>query len=175
MVGAKLVMPGRFLQAEGLCKLITSERPTFSGAVPTIWSDILRYAETHPADFSSFRMVVCGGSAVPRVLMERFEERHGRQDHPVLGDDRDEPARRDRARPARRRGGRGDGLAHEDRTDRARRRAPDRRRRTAEELPWDGESVGEIEVRGPWITGAYYRDSAAEKFHDGWLRTGDVG
>ena len=41
-------------------------------------------------------------------------------------------------------------------------------------LPWDGESVGEIEVRGPWITGSYYRDDTPEKFHDGWLRTGDV-
>jgi fatty-acyl-CoA synthase len=42
-------------------------------------------------------------------------------------------------------------------------------------LPWDGEAVGEIEVRGPWITGAYYRDPSPEKFDDGWLRTGDVG
>src|SRR5207244_8997619 len=43
------------------------------------------------------------------------------------------------------------------------------------ELPWDGQTAGEIEVRGPWITGSYYRDDAPEKFHDGWLRTGDVG
>ena len=43
------------------------------------------------------------------------------------------------------------------------------------ELPWDGSSVGEIEVRGPWVTGSYYRDPAPEKFRDGWLRTGDVG
>ena len=42
-------------------------------------------------------------------------------------------------------------------------------------LPWDGEAVGEIEVRGPWVTGAYYKDDDPEKFHDGWLRTGDVG
>src|SRR5205085_8858470 len=42
-------------------------------------------------------------------------------------------------------------------------------------LPWDGKTAGEIEVRGPWITGSYYRDDAPEKFHDGWLRTGDVG
>jgi fatty-acyl-CoA synthase len=42
-------------------------------------------------------------------------------------------------------------------------------------LPWDGESVGEIEVRGPWITASYFRDPAPEKFHDGWLRTGDLG
>ncbi len=44
-----------------------------------------------------------------------------------------------------------------------------------EPLVWDGTTAGEIEVRGPWITGAYYRDAASEKFHDGWLRTGDVG
>jgi fatty-acyl-CoA synthase len=43
------------------------------------------------------------------------------------------------------------------------------------ELPWDGVAVGEIEVRGPWITGSYYLDPAPEKFHDGWLRTGDIG
>ena len=42
-------------------------------------------------------------------------------------------------------------------------------------LPWDGEAVGEIEVRGPWITGSYYGDPSPEKFDDGWLRTGDVG
>jgi fatty-acyl-CoA synthase len=44
-----------------------------------------------------------------------------------------------------------------------------------QELPWDGESVGEIEVRGPWVTSSYYLDDAPEKFHDRWLRTGDVG
>src|SRR5438477_11171500 len=42
-------------------------------------------------------------------------------------------------------------------------------------LPWDGKSIGEIEVRGPWVTGSYYLDPAPDKFHDGWLRTGDVG
>ena len=42
-------------------------------------------------------------------------------------------------------------------------------------LPRDGHATGEIEVRGPWVTGAYYQDPAPEKFHDGWLRTGDVG
>ena len=53
------------------------ERPTFSGAVPTIWNEVLRYAETNPVDLSSLRMVICGGSAVPRSLMERFEQRFG--------------------------------------------------------------------------------------------------
>ncbi|MDQ2797466.1 MAG: AMP-binding protein, partial [Actinomycetota bacterium] len=44
-----------------------------------------------------------------------------------------------------------------------------------DELPWDGAAVGEIEVRGPWITGSYYRADVPDKFHDGWLRTGDIG
>jgi len=44
-----------------------------------------------------------------------------------------------------------------------------------EELPWDGESVGELEVRGPWVTGSYYREPSSDAFDDGWLRTGDVG
>ena len=75
--GASLVMPGRFLQAEPLTTMIEAERATFSGAVPTIWADILRYGEEHEIDLSSLRMIICGGSAVPRSLMERFEERYG--------------------------------------------------------------------------------------------------
>ena len=55
LVGADLVMPGRFLQAEPLAKLIESERVTFAGAVPTIWMDLLRYADEHKPDLSSLR------------------------------------------------------------------------------------------------------------------------
>ena len=77
MCGASLVMPGRFLQAEPLTRMVKEERVTFSGAVPTIWADILRYGEEHEIDLSSVRMIICGGSAVPRSLMERFEERYG--------------------------------------------------------------------------------------------------
>lgn len=174
MVGAKLVMPGRFLQAEGLCKLIELERPTFSGAVPTIWSDILRYAESHAVDFSSFRMVVCGGSAVPRVLMERFQERHGLRIVQAWGMTETSPLGAVAHAPA--------GTPPEQEMDwrvKTGRVVPGVELRivddAGQELPWDGSSVGEIEVRGPWITGAYYGDPAAEKFHDGWLRTGDVG
>ena len=77
MCGASLVMPGRFLQAEPLTRMIKEERVTFSGAVPTIWADILRYGEEHEIDLSTLRMIICGGSAVPRSLMESFEERYG--------------------------------------------------------------------------------------------------
>jgi fatty-acyl-CoA synthase len=174
MAGSDLILPNRFLQAAPLAGLIGEERPTISAAVPTIWNDLLRYAEATPVDFSSLRFVVCGGSAVPRALMERFEERHGVRIIQAWGmtetspfaaiampprgiDPRDEM-------PWRSKSGRiaaGVDLRIVD--DRG------------EALPWDGETAGEIEVRGPWITGAYHLDPAPEKFHDGWLRTGDVG
>ena len=174
MAGADLMMPGRFLQAEPLCRLIAEARPTFSGAVPTIWNDILRYAETHPVDLSSLRMVACGGSAVPRSLMERFAERHDVRIVQAWGMTETSPIAALALPP------RGVGPDEE----------MDWRAKTGRvvagvelrivgvdgrELPWDGQAVGEIEVRGPWITAAYYKDPDPAKFDDGWLRTGDVG
>ena len=149
-------------------------RPTLSGAVPTIWNEVLRYSENHEVDFSSFRAVLCGGSAVPRSLIEGFPRPLRRRHHPGLGDDRDLAPR-----------------GHGDSTHAARPREEevDWRVKTGriisgvevritndagEVMPWDGEAVGEIEIRGPWITGSYYLDDDPEKFHDGWLRTGDV-
>ncbi|MDN5743739.1 MAG: AMP-binding protein [Nocardioidaceae bacterium] len=78
MAGADLVMPDRFLQAEPLVKLIDQEKPTIAGAVPTIWNDVLQYLDANPGyDMSSLKFVACGGAAVPRHLMEAFEERYG--------------------------------------------------------------------------------------------------
>src|SRR5438105_7052991 len=79
MAGSDFVMPARFLQGEPLVKLIMAEKPTVSGAVPTVWNDILAYADKHKdcVDLTSLRLVPCGGSAVPRALMEAFEQRHG--------------------------------------------------------------------------------------------------
>src|SRR5690242_13953537 len=76
LVGASMVMPNRFLQAEPLVGLIESEKVTFAGAVPTIWSDVLRYANEHGSDLSTLKTVPCGGAAVPRSLMEGFEQNH---------------------------------------------------------------------------------------------------
>src|SRR5438270_680605 len=78
LAGADLVLPDRHLQAEPLAKLIAAERPTLMGCVPTIYSDLLRYADEHAdVDLSSLRKAACGGSAVPRLLMKEFQERHG--------------------------------------------------------------------------------------------------
>src|SRR3954454_10396188 len=75
--GADMVMPNRFLQPEPLSKLIEDEKVTLAAAVPTIWMDLLRYADENEPDLSSIRMVPCGGAAVPLELMKGFEERHG--------------------------------------------------------------------------------------------------
>jgi fatty-acyl-CoA synthase len=174
MAGSDVIMPSRFLQAEPLCRLIAAERPTFSGAVPTIWADILRHAESNTVDLSSLRTVACGGSAVPRSLMERFEERHGVRIIQAWGMTETSPIAAIAWPPT--------GCAPgEEMTWRAKtgRIVPGVELRLVDdegrEVAWDGQSAGEIQVRGPWITGSYYRDPSPDKFHDGWLRTGDVG
>jgi fatty-acyl-CoA synthase len=173
LAGADLVMPGRFLQAERIAQLIEDERVTIAGAVPTIWMDLLRYADEHRPDLSSLRIVPCGGAAVPRGLMEAFEERHGVPIVQAWGMTETSPL---------------GSVAHEPRDARGEERwrykamagrvcagvEPRLVDDDGREVPWDGESTGELEVRGPWVASAYYRDPSPEKFDDGWLRTGDV-
>ena len=174
LTGADLLMPGRFLQPEPLCRLIAEERATVSGAVPTIWNDIGRWAETNPIDLSSLRLVVCGGSAVPRSLMERFERQHGVRIVQAWGMTETSPLAAVALPPKS--CCPGEELDWRAKTGRVvagvELRIVDEAGRV---LPWDGRSAGEIEVRGAWVTAAYHRESADDKFHDGWLRTGDVG
>ncbi len=174
LMGADLVMPGRFLQAEPLARLIESERVTVAGAVPTIWLDLLRYADEQHPDLSSLRLVVCGGSAVPRSLMEAFEERHGMRIVQAWGMTETSPLAAV-AHPPREL----EGEEEWSYRTKAGRVLPliDIRLMDDEghEVPWDGESTGEIQIRGPWIASRYYEDpSGDEKFDDGWLRTGDI-
>ena len=76
--GADLVLPGANLKPDALSSLIEDEKVTLSGAVPTIWMDLLRYADEdeNETDLSSLRLVICGGSAVPLTLMQELQERH---------------------------------------------------------------------------------------------------
>jgi fatty-acyl-CoA synthase len=174
MVGADFILPDRFLQAEPLCRIIAQERPTVSGAVPTIWNEVLRYAEGRDVDFSSFRRVLCGGSAVPRALMEAFEQRHGVEIIQGWGMTETSPLGAAAVPPR--------GTPPEEAMDwrvKTGRIIPGIQLRIVDdqgqELPWDGKAVGEIEAAGPWVTASYYLDDDPQKFHDGWLRTGDVG
>ena len=174
MAGTDLVMPERFLQAEPLAKMFAELRPTLSLGVPTIWNDLLRYSQSNPVDLSSVRLLTAGGSAVPRSLIEAYRDRFGVEMMQGWGMTETSPVCA-LARPPH-------GTPAEEEIDwrvKAGRvvagvevRVVDE---VGEELVADGEALGEFEVRGPWITGAYYGDSSPDRFHDGWLRTGDVG
>jgi len=174
--GASLHMPGPFMTAEGICAFVRAERPTLAAAVPTIWQAILHYGQTTDIDLSSLRMGTSGGAAAPRSLLQAFQDQYGLRIIQGWGMTETSPVGGMAHPPA------GVELGSEEeldwRTKSARIAAGVEMRITDDsgaELPWDGISVGEIEVRGPWITGSYHRDPAPDRFHDGWLRTGDIG
>jgi fatty-acyl-CoA synthase len=177
-VGADLVMPGPDLSPKGLAELIESERVTLAAGVPTIWMGVL--PELKGRDTSSLRSIPCGGSAVPRALSEAYREQVGlpitqawgmTETSPVassghimstlvavLDDDGLAELRTTVGQPL---------LGVE-----ARIVGP----ASLDPLPWDGESSGELQVRGPWVVAGYYNDPRSpESFtDDGWLKTGDV-
>jgi fatty-acyl-CoA synthase len=172
LAGCDFILPERHLQAEPLAAMIEQLKPTVAGAVPTIWNELLRYADEHGSDLSSLRLVPCGGSAVPLSLMKAFEERHGvhimqawgmTETSPLAAVAHPPKSNLDDPWPWRAKTGRvSAGVLLRIVGD------------SGEGLPWDGEAVGEIQVKGPWITGSYHLDPDPEKFQDGWLRTGDV-
>lgn len=174
LAGADLVMPGQFVRSDAIAGLIEQERVTVAAAVPNVWWDLLAHAdETHP-DLSSIRLLACGGSAVPLTLMRAFEERHSVRVIQVWGLTEASPLTSVARPPAA-----VDAREHWRLRDRAGRLLPLVEARIVDdmgrELPWDGESVGEIELCGPWIAAAYYKTDAGDRFDGRWLRTGDIG
>jgi fatty-acyl-CoA synthase len=174
MSGASLIMPDRFLQPEPLVRLIEAQRPTIAAAVPTIWGNVLRYLREHGGDLSSLRRVICGGSAVPLALIKAFSEELGVEVKQAWGMTETSPIGSVATPP-----GGAQGEQYWRYRGSAGRLVAGVEARIVGDgdtvLPSDGTSVGEIEVRGPWVTARYYRDADPARFHDGWLRTGDVG
>lgn len=175
MAGADLVLPDRYLDAPSLLDLIETHRPTVAGAVPTIWNDVRNFMEHHPGhDISSLRLVACGGSAVPRSMMEEFETRYSVRIQQAWGMTETSPVATVAVPPP----GADEDAAWTARASQGRATCGVEVRivdDTGAPLPHDDKSVGEVEVRGPWVTGSYYLDRDPEKFANGWLRTGDVG
>lgn len=181
MTGVNLLMPDRFLQPAPLAEMIESERPTHAAAVPTIWQGLLGELHAKPRDVSSLTQVTIGGSACPPSLMGAFDKLGMRVCH-AWGMTETSPLGTI-ARPPASAMGTDEEFAY--RLTQGRFPAGVEARLTGpggERLPWDGESAGELEVRGPWIAGAYYGGQGSEpvrpadKFsEDGWLKTGDVG
>jgi fatty-acyl-CoA synthase len=176
MVGASQVYPGVQPTPADLGELIQSERVTVTAGVPTVLVGLLQALEKKSYDLSSLRIVPCGGSAVPESLIAAYDQLGVNvvqawgmtETAPLATVSRprstmdawsDDEKRRVRARQGRTLAGVELRVVAE----------------TGEELPWDGRSVGELEVRGPWIAASYYDDPrSADAFHDGWFRTGDV-
>ncbi|HET6290452.1 MAG TPA: long-chain fatty acid--CoA ligase [Amycolatopsis sp.] len=179
MVGASLLMPDRFLQPAPIAQMLDVEKPTFAGAVPTIWQGLLSHLDANPQDISHLREVVVGGSAAPPSLMHAFEDRYGVPILHAWGMTETSPLGSVARPPAAATGEK----AWDYRYTQGRFPASVSARLigdNGEELPWDNESVGELEVQGPWIAASYHGGASGdgpdpEKFHDGWLRTGDVG
>jgi fatty-acyl-CoA synthase len=176
-VGADLVMPGPDLSGKALADLIVNERVTIAGGVPTIWMAVL--PELKGRDASSLRCIPCGGSAVPKALSEGFREVVGipllqawgmTETSPVASTGNLTRAEMELSveEQAELRTTVGRPLLGVD----CRVVTPD----TTDAVPWDGETSGELQARGPWIAASYYDDPrAGESFTaDGWLRTGDV-
>ena len=175
--GAALVMPGPDLSGRAIADLIVDEKVTVAAGVPTIWMTVL--PELKGRDTSSLRAIPCGGSAVPRALSEAYREQLGLPILQAWGMTETSPIAAvcqlravDLALP--------DDEQAELRTTVGRTIVGVDCRvvepGSTDPLPWDGESSGELQVRGPWIAATYYNDPrAGDSFtEDGWLRTGDV-
>jgi fatty-acyl-CoA synthase len=173
--GANLVFPDRFL-ADGqvLCELTNDERVTILAGVPTIWMGLLQYLRQSGKRLPTVRFVLCGGSAAPPVLIEGMDQvgltilhAWGMTETSPLGS----VARVGSWIPegttmaARLSQGRAGALVEVRLADLS----------SDSEVPWDGESIGELQCRGPWVASAYYKHAGPDRFtDDGWLRTGDV-
>jgi len=174
LMGYSLIMPDRFLQAAPLAKMIEVLRPTFAAAVPTIWNDLFGFLSANGGDVSSLREVVVGGSACPPSLMRDFYDKYGIRIIHAWGMTETSPLGSVARPPA----GLSEEAAWPYRYSQGRLPAAVEARLVGPDgsiVAWDGASVGELEVRGPWITASYYLADDPDKFEGDWLRTGDVG
>ena len=177
-VGSTIVMPGPHLQPAPLAEMIASERVTIAAGVPTIWNGLYHELRQKPHDISSITQLVVGGSAMPRGLIEAYERDFGvnvvhawgmTEMSPIGSVSKLQTQHSD--------------LDADGRWDMKAKQGyfvPGVDARIVDndgrELPWDGETMGELQVRGYWVAGQYFKiDHDAEHFtDDGWFRTGDV-
>jgi fatty-acyl-CoA synthase len=178
MLGSGQVLPGPHLDAASLVELFESERVTLTAGVPTIWHGVLTYLDEHPGhDLSSIRAMIVGGAAIPESTLRAFDARHGLHIVHAWGMTETSPIGSISHVPSE--------LATAPDDERYAWRATQGRpapmveiRARSDEglVAWDGKTMGELEVRGPWVASAYYPgDVAADRWtEDGWFRTGDI-
>lgn len=175
--GTKQVLPGPNFTPKILVELIESEKVTVTAGVPTIWLGVLQEIESGDYDMSSLTRVICGGSAAPLSLIRAYEEKHKIPFLHAYGMTETSPL----ATVARLKSYQQD-LPYEEKLEfRAKQglAAPGVEAKVVNEngeVAWDGKEMGELLLRGPWITDHYYKDpeKTAEAVRDGWLHTGDI-
>jgi fatty-acyl-CoA synthase len=173
LAGSDMIMPQMFLMGEPLANLFNEFHPTLSCGVPTIWNGLLHLDP--PPDLSTVRAITSGGAAVPESLIASFEEKFGVTIIQGWGMTETSPLAALGLPPARRLDGH-DAMYYKVKAGRV--VAGVEVRVVAEDgtvMPNDGHAIGEFQIRGPWVTGSYYKDEDPTRFQDGWLRTGDVG
>ncbi len=177
-VGAKLTYPGPDMSPEGLVRLFSDEKVTMSAGVPTVWLGIQQYLAAHPeADISTMRRFLCGGSAVPRSMIEWYWHNRGIRVLQGWGMTETNPVASVALLKPEMEGW--DFERQLDFMETAGLPNPGLQVKIVDEagaeLPRDGVAFGELLIRGPWIAAEYYRDPRSpQSFLDGWLRTGDV-
>ncbi len=176
MAGAKLVLPGAGLDGKSLHELIEGEKVDLMLGVPTVWLNLLNYCEKEGLRLDSVDRLVIGGSAAPHSMIKAFQERHGAFVMHGWGMTEMSPVGSINS-PSRF----SDGLPLEERYNlqvkqgrplygvQMRIAGPN-----GEPLPNDGKASGRLEVRGPWIASAYYKEPNKSAWRDGWFDTGDV-
>jgi fatty-acyl-CoA synthase len=176
--GAELVMPGPHLKPEPLANLIAQERVTVAAGVPTIWNGLYQELRQRPRDISCVRALVVGGAAMPRSLTKAYESELGVNVLHAWGMTEMSPL----GTVSRLSGAHAELDAEQKWDIKAKQGYPllgvelrivDE---MGEELPWDGKTMGELQVRGPWIIRQYFKRDATTDYmtKDGWFRTGDV-
>ncbi len=175
MTGARFIFPGSRMQPADIARLIEQERVTLTAGVPTLWMALHDYLESHPHDLSSLRTIGVGGSALPRQFVELYHRR-GIRVMLAWGMTETTPLATVNIVKSHL-----ESLPEPQLLDLLSRHGtplPGVEVRIVDpfgkELPWDGTTRGELQVRGLWITGSYYDDPrSADAFADGWFRTGD--
>lgn len=178
LLGSSQVLPGPCLDAASLVELFETERVTLAAGVPTIWHGVLKYLDEHPGhDLSSIRQMIVGGAAIPESTLRAFDGRHGLHIVHAWGMTETSPIGTISHVPSELASAPEDvQYAWRATQGRAAPLVEIRARGDQGLVPWDGATMGELEVRGPWVAAAYYPgDVAMDRWtDDGWFRTGDI-
>ena len=177
-VGATQVFPGPYLDAESLLQLFETEKVTLTGGVPTVMLSILHKLDADPHKYKlCLRTIMVGGSSAPRFLVKSFDERYGIKVLNTWGMTEISPLGSTAILTSKH-----EEVSEEERYDHLIKQGfpvpfvEIRGRNEFGLIPWDGNTMGELEVRGPFVAAAYFNDTEQQgKFtDDGWLKTGDI-